>query len=71
MLTTCAWEFEFQDAVHEADPTMAKVKIRRAETAILNRIRYTPASPGPAELQALFNALRTIRLLRSARRIAK
>ena len=70
-MLTRAWEIVFQDAVHEADPTMAEVKIRRAEAAILRCIQYTSASPGPAEEQALFNALRTIRLLRSARRIPK
>ena len=71
MLTTCGWEIVFQDAVHEADPTMAEAKIRRAETAIFSRIQHFSASGGSTEEQALFDALGTIRLLRSMRRISR
>jgi hypothetical protein len=68
MSTTYAWEFVFQDAVHEADPTIAEIKLRQAEVAIFNRIRHFSARPGSTEEQALFDALVTIRLVRSVRR---
>ena len=67
MLRPCAWEIPFQDAVQEADATMAEVKIRHAETAIFNRIHHFSASPGSTEEQALFDALGTIRSLRRVR----
>jgi hypothetical protein len=65
MLTT--WEAAFQEAVHEPDPMMAEAKIRRAEAAIFHRIHHFSANPGSAEVQALFDALGTIRSLRLAR----
>jgi hypothetical protein len=69
MLTTRAWEVMLQDAVHEADPMMAEVKIRRAEAAIFNRIHHFSASPNSTEEQALFDALVMIRLFRTVRRL--
>ena len=69
MDTHAAWESVFQDAVHESDPKTAEAKIRRAETEIFRRIDQFAASPGTMEEQALLDALGTIKVLRSARRI--
>ena len=66
----CDWEVVFQDAVREADPMLAEAKIRKAEVAIFNRIYHFSARPGCAEEQALFDALVTIRLLRSLRQLS-
>jgi hypothetical protein len=66
-----AWEFVFQDAVHESDPMMARTKIRMAEEVIFDRIRDFSNSPGSLEEQALFDALGTIKVLRSVRRIPR
>ena len=71
MDTLAAWESVFQDAVHESDPIAAPAKIRAAEAAIFDRIHDFAASPGSLEEQALFDALGTIKLLRSVRRIPK
>jgi hypothetical protein len=69
MIATGAWESVFQDAVHESDPMLAADKIRRAEEAIFERMHDYSMSPGSLEEQALFDALGTIRVLRSVRRI--
>lgn len=71
MDTHSEWESVFQDAVHESDPMMAKVKIRVAETVIFDRIHEFATSPGSLEEQALFDALGTIKVLRSVRRIPR
>jgi len=71
MDTVAAWESVFQDAVHESDPMIAEVKIRIAEAAIFDRIHDFGSSPGSLEEQALFDALGTIRVLRSVRRIPR
>ena len=63
------WESIFHEAVHEADPTMAALKIRMAELAICDRMNDFSAS-GSLEEQALFDALGTIRDLKSVRRAA-
>lgn len=71
MDTHAAWESVFQDAVHESDPKMAETKIRIAEAAIFDRIHDFATGPGSLEEQALFDALGTIKVLRSVRRIPR
>jgi len=60
-----------QDAIHENDPQMVKVKIKMAEAAIFNRIDDFSATADSLEEQALFDALGAIRILRSSRRLTK
>jgi hypothetical protein len=69
MIAIEAWESVLQDALHEPDPMIAEVKIHKAEEAIFIRIHDHSTSPGSWEEQALFDALGTIRALRSVRRI--
>jgi len=71
MDTVAAWESVFQDAVHESDPMIAELEIRIAETAIFDRIHDFGTGLGSLEEQALFDALGTIRVLRSVRRIPR
>lgn len=66
-----AWEAVFQDAVHEPDPIAAPAKIRAAEVAIFDRIHDFASIPGSLEEQALFDALGTIKVLRSVRRLPR
>jgi hypothetical protein len=63
------WHEKLQEAIHESNPLLVEVKIARAERAILERIRDCEPGPGAVEEQALFEALGTIRALRSARRL--
>ena len=63
------WLEALQDAIHETDPHMAEVKIRLAETRIFNRVHDLENSPDALERQALLDALGSIRLLRSTRRL--
>jgi len=65
------WLVAVQDAIHETDPQMVEVKIRIAETAIFNRIHDFSASSDSLEEQAMFDALGSIRILRSSRRLSK
>ena len=69
MIAIDTWESVLQEAIHEPDPMIEEVKIRMAEEAIFNRIHDHSTSPGSWEEQALFDALGTIRALRSVRRI--
>ena len=71
MQTTCSWAIVFHDAIHEADPIVAEVKIRRAEAAIFSRIQGFSATANSSEEQALFHALATIRSLKSLRRLSR
>jgi hypothetical protein len=64
-------ECVFQDAVHEPDPLMAEAKIRMAEAVIVERIHNFDGNHGSPEEQALFDALGTIKVLRSVRRISR
>jgi hypothetical protein len=66
-----AWQAILQDAVHETKPDKAEAKTHAAEAAILNRLGDTWPSPGFAEEQELFQALDTIRLLKSAQQLSK
>jgi hypothetical protein len=71
MIAIGAWESALEDAVHEPDPTMAEAKVRKAEEAILDRIHDCSTSPGSLEEQTLFDALGTIKILRSVRRMPR
>jgi len=70
MIATGAWESVLQEALHESDPAVAEAKIRLAEEAIFDRIHDCSTSPGSVEEYSLFDALGTIRALRSVRRIS-
>ena len=63
-----AAEFQWQDAVHERDPAKPEAKIKRAEIAIFRRIHTFGSLRGAVEGQALFDPLRTIRLLKNVAR---
>src|SRR5215831_2165562 len=65
------WFSAVQDAIHETDPQMVEVKIRIAEAAIFNRIHDFSASSGSLEEQAMFDALGSIRILRSSGRLSE
>ena len=71
MIAIGAWESALQDAVHEPDPAAAEAKIRMAEEAIFDRIHDCSTSPGSLEEQELFDALGTLKLLRSVRRMPR
>jgi len=63
------WHELLQEAIHEADPAVVELKIARAERAILLRLQDFSNGLGVSEEQALFEALGTVRALRSARRL--
>lgn len=65
------WQEALHEAVHETDPHLAEIKIRNAEIALFRRIHAFSPSPDFPEEQALFDALTTIRSLRSARRMSQ
>src|SRR5215467_12644823 len=65
------WLVSVQDAIHETDPRMVEVKIRIAEAAIFNRIHDFSAGSDSLEEQAMFDALGSIRILRSSRRLTR
>lgn len=65
------WLTAVQDAIHETDPQLVDAKIRIAEAAILDRMQNFVGSHDPLEEQALCDALGSIRILRSARRLSK
>jgi len=65
----CLWHELLQEAIHEAEPAEAEIKIRRAERAISQRLQDTSPGPSAGEERALFEALGTLRALRSARRL--
>lgn len=66
---SCLWHELLQEAIHEADPALVELKIARAERAILLRLQDCSNGLGVSEEQALFEALGTVRALRSARRL--
>ena len=68
-MTGRLWHELLQEAIHEADPAKAGLKIERAKRAILLRLQDFWPGPSAAEEQALFEALGTVRALRSARRL--
>jgi hypothetical protein len=63
------WHELLQEAIHESDPAVVQLKIGRAERAILLRLQDSSPGPSAGEEQALFEALGTVRALRSARRL--
>jgi hypothetical protein len=65
------WLTAVQDAIHETDPQLVDAKIRIAEAAIFERMQNFIAGHDPLEEQALCDALGSIKILRSARRLSK
>jgi hypothetical protein len=65
------WHVLLQDAIHEAEPGTAAMKIRRAEGAILKTIHNSSVALTENEEEALFGALGILRVMRSVRRMAK
>jgi hypothetical protein len=59
------WQDALQDAVHERDPHEIEGKVLRAEIAIFERV-HSPCRVDSIETQALFDALKVLRLLRSS-----
>jgi hypothetical protein len=59
------WQDALQDAVHERDPREIERRILRAEIAIFERV-HSPCRIDSIETQALFDALKVLRLLRSS-----
>ena len=59
------WQDALQDAVHERDPREIEGRVRRAEVAIFDRV-HSPCRVDSIETQALLDALRVLRLLRSS-----
>ena len=70
-MTTMDWQDALQEAIHEPDPQIVDEKIRAAETAIFARMQDFSSRPDSLEKQALFDALGTVKILRSARRLSK
>ena len=65
------WQNALQEAIHERDPLIMDEKIRAAETAIFSRMQDFSSRPDSLEEQALLDALGSVRILRSARRLSK
>ena len=59
------WQDALQDAVHERDPHEIEGRVLRAEIAIFERV-HSPCRVDSIETQALFDALKVLRLLRSS-----
>jgi len=59
------WQDALQDAVHERDPREIEGRVLRAEIAIFERV-HSPCRVDSIETQALFDALKVLRLLRSS-----
>ena len=66
--TACLWHL-WQEALHQAidetDPRLALEKVQAAELALFLRIGDFSPSPDRLEERALFDALDTIRILRT------
>ena len=65
------WQNALQEAIHERDPLIVDEKIRAAEMAIFSRMQGFSSRPDSLEEQALLDALGSVRILRSARRLSK
>ena len=63
-----SWEGALRAAVEETDPSKAAIKVRAAEDAIVRRFLAIAPGLGSAEEHALFEALHTVRLLKSVPR---
>jgi hypothetical protein len=59
------WQDALQDAVHEHDPLELEGRVLTAEIAIFERV-HSPWRVDSIETQALFDALKELRLLRSS-----
>jgi len=59
------WRDALQDAVHERDPRELEGRVLRAEVAVFERV-HSPCPVDSIETQALFDALKELRLLRSS-----
>ena len=59
------WQDALQDAVHERDPREIEGRVLRAEIAIFERV-HSSCRVDSIETQALFDALKVLRLLRSS-----
>jgi hypothetical protein len=59
------WHDALQDAVHERDPLEIERRVLRAEIAIFERV-HSLCRIDSIETQALFDALKVLRLLRSS-----
>ena len=59
------WQDALQNAVHERDPREIEGRVLRAEIAIFERV-HSPCRLDSIETQALFDALKVLRLLRSS-----
>lgn len=65
------WHELLQDAIHETEPKLAEVKIRKAEGIILKTIHNPSVPLTHNDQEALFGALGVLRVMRSVRRISK
>jgi len=59
------WQDALQDAVHERDPREIEGRVLKAEIAIFGRV-HSPCRVDSIEMQALLDALKVLRLLRSS-----
>ena len=59
------WQDALQDAVRERDPREIEGRVLRAEIAIFERV-HSRSRVDSIEMQALFDALKALRLLRSS-----
>ena len=63
--TANLWQSALKNALVEAEPRLAQAKIERAEVAIFHRIHAFTTGRNALEVQALFDALCTIRSLKA------
>ena len=63
--TANLWQSALKNALVEADPRLAREKIETAEAAIFHRIHAFATGRNALEVQALFDALYTIRSLKA------
>ena len=59
------WQDALQDAVHERDPREIEGRVLRAQIAIFERV-HSLCRVDSVEMQALLDALKVLRLLRSS-----
>lgn len=63
--TAHLWQLALKNAIAEADPGRARIKIETAELALFHRIHAFALGSNALEEQALFDALDTIRSLKA------
>jgi len=59
------WQDALQDAVHERDPLEIEGRVLKAQIVILERV-HSACRVDSIETQAIFDALKVLRLLRSS-----